>query len=225
MPDSKGRKPKRSAKPQPRKRVVSSPLPASPIPVDDHLKVPNWKPRKDDRTLEMPSRDAIRERTDKPALPELPEPASYDEVLVTLYKLDPLSQEVLIAQRLAAMPSQKDGGMPVNIPRQVRAPWADQLRKLGFFCIPELATHELVADPGGGQMANHTAASLRKLTTDDFWRMAKEQNPKLAEMVDGADTPEKRQAAMDELRKNLPTELRIAFDRLHSHNPEDLAPR
>jgi hypothetical protein len=139
--------------------------------------------------------------------------------------MDPLEQEVMIAQRIGAMPSQKDGGMPVNIHRSVRGPWARQLRKLGLFCIPELATHELVADPGGGIMENHTAGRLRKLSTDDFWEMAKAQSPQLGKLVDDADTPEKRQAAMQQLAKSLPVEMRIAFERLLTHDPEDLAPK
>lgn len=224
MPESKGRKPAKKRAPRkvaPRKKVV-------PDSTDPAFNVPAWKPR-DTRSLDFtpPNRDPIRELAEDEQfdLPELPEEASYAQVLVALSRMDPLEQEVLIAQRISAMPSQKDGGMPVNINRHVRAPWARQLRKLGFFCIPELATHELVADPGGGLMANHTAARMRKLSTDDFWEMAKQQSPELGRLVDEADTPEKRQEAMAQLAKTLPVEMRIAFERLLSHDPEDLAPR
>lgn len=221
MPESKGRKPakkvtpakKRAAKrAAPRKRVTPRPE----VPDDLMDAPPQW-----------PNRSPVRELRDdeKFEMPELPEAASYDQVLVAASRLDPLEQEVMIAQRLASMPSQKDGGMPVNIHRHVRAPWARQLRKLGLFCFPELATHELVADVGGGIMANHTAARLRKLSTEDFWEMAKDQNPELGRMVDEADTPEKKRAAMTTLARHLPVELRIAFERLLTHNPEDLAPR
>lgn len=231
MPESKGRKPakkssaaqKRSAKrAQPRKRVVPE-VPEEAPPIPDFLRPGDTR----SLTFEPPNRDPIRELADdeKFDLGELPEPASYEQVLVALSRMDPLEQEVMIAQRIAAMPSQKDGGMPVNIHRHVRGPWARQLRKLGLFCIPELATHELVADPGGGIMANHTAARLRKLSTEDFWEMAKQQNPQLGELVDRADTPEKRKEAMQQLAKSLPVELRIAFDRLLTHNPEDFTPR
>lgn len=232
MPESKGRKPapkktpaqKRAAKKAaPRKAVV-------PPPGDEAFQVPAWSPRADDpRNLDFkpPNRSPIRELTEDEQieLPALPEPASYDEVLVALSQMDPLEQEVLIAQRLLAMPSQKDGGMPVPIPRFVRPPWAVQLRKLGLFCIPELATHELVADSSGGLMANHTPARLQKLSTDDFWDMAKQQNPALGKMIDEADTPEKKKVAMAQLAKSMPVEMRIAFDRLMSSDPEDLTPR
>lgn len=223
MPESKGRKPKKATAAQkratkrtaPRKRVTPRPE----VP-DDLIDAPP-------PGIQWPSRDPVRELADdeKFEMPELPEPASYDQMLVAASRLDPLEQEVMIAQRLAAMPSQKDGSMPVNIHRHVRGPWARQLRKLGMICLPELATHELVADPGGGIMQNHTAARLRKLSTEDFWNVAKQQNPELGQLVDQADTPEKKRAAMAQLAKNLPVELRIAFERLMTHNPEDLAPR
>lgn len=223
MPESKGRKPAKKATPAkkraqkraaPRKRVVPRPE----VP-DDLIDAPP-------PGVQF-SRDPVRELTEdeKFDLPPLPDPASYEQVLVAVSKLNPLEQEAMIAQRLAAMPSQKDGGMPVNIHRHVRPAWARQLRKLGLFCFPELATHTLVADPGAGIMANHTAARLTKLSTDDFWEMAKEQSPELGKLVDDADTPEKKRAAMATLAKNLPVELRIAFERLMSHDPEDLAPR
>ena len=218
MPESKGRKPKpKKAAPKP---------PRTPLTHTEAV----WQPQpRDERemTFTRPSRDPVRELTDEEQfeLPELPEEATYEQVLVKLANLDPLEQEVLIAQRISAMPSQKDGGMPVNIPRHARPPWARQLRKLGIFCIPELATHELVADPGGGVMANHTAGRLRKLSTEDFWDMAKQQNPELGRMVDEADTPEKRKAAMQQLAQTLPVELRIAFDRLLTHHPDEFEPR
>jgi hypothetical protein len=229
MPESKGRKPAKKTPAQKRASKKAQPR-KSPVPQEGSLKVPPWKPRAGDtRSLEFhkPSRDPVRELADdeKFQMPDLPDPASYAQVLVALSKLDPLEQEVLIAQGIAAMPSQKDGSMPVNIHRHVRPPWARQLRKLGFFCIPELATHELVADPGGGVMANHTAARLRKLSTEDFWDMAKQQSPELGRLVDEADTPEKKREAMLTLAKSLPVEIRIAFDRLLAHNPDDLAPR
>lgn len=221
MPESKGRKPAKKASPaqkraakraQPHKRVVPRPEVS-----EDKLNAPP-------PGIEWPSRDPVRELAEAYELPELPEEAPYEQVVVALSKFNPLEQEVLIATRLAAMPSQKDGGMPVPIPRQVRAPWARQLRKLGLVCIPELATHELVADPGGGMMANHTAERMRKLSVDDFWKMAKDQSPELGRLVDEADTPEKKKAAMQQLAKNLPVEVQIAMQRLLTSNPDDLAP-
>lgn len=231
MPESKGRKPvpkKSPAKKRAAKKAVSR-KPVVPAPGEGELRVPAWKPRAGDArsTTFAPNRDPVRplEAEERYDLPELPEPASHGQVLVALAAMDGLEQEVMMAQRLSAMPSQKDGGMPVPIPRHVRAPWARQLRKLGFFCLPELATHELVADTGAGIMANHTPARLQKLGTDDFWEAAKAQNPALGRLVDDADTPEKKREAMAQLAKSLPVELRIAFDRLTSHDPEDLAPR
>jgi hypothetical protein len=223
------RKPSKKATPaQKRAAKKAAHKPITPTQGDPRL--PKWGQQREgdprSTSFKHPSRSPIRELTEDEQfeLPKLPEPASHDELLVALAAMDPLEQEVLIAQRLAAMPSQKDGGMPVNVPRQVRAPWARQLRKLGFFCVPELATHELVADPGGGLMANHTPARMQKLTMDDFWEMAKQQSPGLGPLVDQADTPEKRREAMSALAKNLPVEMRIAFERLLSHHPDDLAP-
>lgn len=144
----------------------------------------------------------------------LPEPASYGAVLVALSRLDPLAQEVMIAQRLAVMPSQKDGSMPVNIPRMVRGSWAHHLRKLGLFCIPELATHELVANESAGIMENHTAMNTRRLTPDDLWEVAKSQSPELSSLVENAKTPEDKQRAMRLLAAKLPVEQRIALEKL-----------
>lgn len=160
-----------------------------------------------------------------PPKPQLPEPASYEQVLVALSELDPLAQEVMIAQRLAAMPSQKDGSLPVNIPRMVRGPWAHHLRKLGIFCIPELATHELVApDPATGTMVNHTASTLRKIDTNDLWEIAKAQNPELSHLVENAKTPEEKQNAMRLLAARLPMEQRLALEKLAAVSAEDLEP-
>lgn len=158
---------------------------------------------------------------------ELPEPASYDQVLVALADLDPLEQEVMLAHRLAAMPHPGDpeNGMPVHIERMARAPWAHHLRKLGIFCVPELATHELIApDRATGAMINHTAMSARKIDHDDLWRVAREKNPEMAKLVDEADTPEKKQAAMKKLAGGMPVEIRIAMQRLLSKSPADLEP-
>lgn len=157
-------------------------------------------------------------------LPELPEPADYLEVLVALAKMDPLAQEVMIAERLAAMPSQRDGSMPVNIPRMVRGPWAHQLRKLGVYVIPELATHELVAPDGTGMMVNHTAGSVRKIEPGDIWDKVKKMNPDLAQMVDAAETPEQKREAMAVLLAKMPVDQRIAVQRLAEVDPRDLEP-
>lgn len=227
MPESKGRKPAPKKTPA-QKRAARAATRKSPVPPNDPaFQVPVWTPRKNAGAQEQPSRNPIRELSGdaKFEMPDLPEPATYAQVLVALSRLDPLEQTVMIAQRIAAMPSQKDGGMPVNIHRHVRAPWADQLRKLGIFVIPELATHELVADPGAGIMENHTAGRLQKITTDDFWEMAQQQDPALAKIVEDADTPEKKRKAMRKLAGSLPVEVRVAMERLMSHDPEDLAPR
>lgn len=151
----------------------------------------------------------------------LPEPASYGAVLVALSELDPLAQEVMIAQRIGVMPSQQDGSMPVNIPRMVRGPWAHHLRKLGIFCIPELATHELVSSGQGDIMANHTPAKMQKITPDDLWEIAKSQNPELANLVENSKTPEERQRAMRILAAKLPIEQRIAVEKLTALQEEE----
>jgi hypothetical protein len=155
----------------------------------------------------------------------LPEPATYEQVLVALSQMDPIIQEVMIAQRLAAMPHPGDpeNGQPVHIERMVRGPWAHHLRKFGIFCIPELATHELIApDRATGAMINHTASTAKKLTTEDLWEVARKQNPELAHIVDNADTPEKKQAAAQKLLKNMPVAQRIAMERLMSKSDEEL---
>lgn len=176
-----------------------------------------------DKSSREPAREIPQE--DRYQLSDLPEPASYAQVLVALAEMDPMAQEVMIAQRLAAMPSQHDGSMPVNIPRMVRGPWAHHLRKLGIFCIPELATHELVApDVATGVMVNHTAMSMRKIDTKDLWEVAKQQNPEIAHLVETAKTPEEKQRAMRILAAKLPTEQRIALEKLASLSAEDLEP-
>lgn len=156
---------------------------------------------------------------------DLPEPASYEQVLVALSEMDPIIQEVMIAHRLAAMPHPHDPehGTPVHIERMVRGPWAHSLRKLGIFCIPELATHELVApDRSTGAMINHTASTMKTITTDDLWEIARKQSPELAHMVDTADTPEKKQAAAQKLLKAMPVSQRIAVKKLMSKTDEEL---
>lgn len=156
---------------------------------------------------------------------DLPESASYAQVLVALSEMDPVIQEVMIAQRLAAMPHPGDpeNGMPVHIERMVRGPWAHHLRKFGIFCIPELATHELIApDRSTGAMINHTASTAKQLTADDLWKVAREANPELAHVVDNADTPEKKQAAAQKLLKDMPVAQRIALKRLMSKSDEEL---
>jgi hypothetical protein len=157
---------------------------------------------------------------------DLPEPATYAQVLVALSEMDPIIQEVMIAQRLAAMPHPGDpeNGMPVHIERPVRGPWAHHLRKFGIFCIPELATHELIApDRSTGVMINHTASTAKQLTADDLWKVAREESPELAHIVDTADTPEKKQEAAQKLLKGMPVAQRIALKRLMSKTDEELA--
>lgn len=156
---------------------------------------------------------------------DLPEPATYDQVLVYLSQMDPVIQEVMLAHRLAAMPHPGDpeNGMPVHIERMVRGPWAHHLRKFGIFCFPELATHELIApDRATGAMINHTASTAKRITQDDLWEIARTQNPELAHIVDNADTPEKKQEAAQKLLKAMPVEQRIAIKRLMSKTDEEL---
>jgi hypothetical protein len=155
---------------------------------------------------------------------ELPEPATRDQLLVALARLDPLAQEMMLAARLAAMPNQTDGP-PINIHRGVRGPWAHQLRKLGVFCIPELATHELVAPDASGVLINHTGSTLQSIDRKDLWERAKEQNPELGKLVEDAKTPEQRQAAMRKLAGRMPVETRIAMEKLIATAPEDLEPK
>lgn len=157
---------------------------------------------------------------------DLPEAATYEQVLVHLSAMDPIIQEVMIAQRLAAMPHPGDpeNGMPVHIERMVRGPWAHHLRKFGIFCIPELATHELIApDRATGAMINHTAGTAKQLTADDLWEVARKENPELAHIVDTADTPEKKQAAAQQLLKDMPVHQRIMLKRLMGKSAEELA--
>lgn len=216
MPKSKPRK-----KAAPRKNPNAAVPRRSPVPRVEVV---------EDVPVEKPSRDPARPRPPEELYEpyELPEPASYEAVLVALADMDPLAQEVMLAQRLAVMPHPGDGEamMPVPIMRRARAPWAHHLRKLGVFCIPELATHELVsAERADGGLVNHTAMSTRRIDDNDIWRMAKEQNPDLGALVDNADTPEKKQEAMAILAKKLPVEQRIAMQRLSRTTPEEMEPR
>jgi hypothetical protein len=215
MPESKKRKPRKQPNraQQPRR---------SPVPKLDFSHLNEEQAPSESRV----SRDPARALPDEALYtkPELPEPATYAQVLVALTELDPLEQEVMIAQRLSAMPSQRDGSMPVNIPRMARGPWAHQLRKLGIFCIPELATHELVAPDASGVMQNHTAMTLKGLSREKLWEIAKDKNPKLAQLVDNAKTPEEKQAAMRTLLAQMPVEQQIAVQRLAQTTPQEMEP-
>jgi len=177
---------------------------------------PEPDPPKRDITREIPEEQRYR-----PA--ELPPPATEDQLLVAVAALDPLAQEVMIAARLAAMPNPTDGP-PINIHRAVRGPWAHQLRKLGIFCIPELAPHELVAPDAAGMMVNHTGATLQSIDRSDLWGKAKQQNPALGKLVEDAKTPAQRRAAMRKLAATLPVDIRLALDKLIDTNPQDLEP-
>lgn len=212
MPESKGRK-KPTRKPAPQRRRGPQ----------LGLDTPDFK------EVEMPqealrAKTPVREIENPPVLPDVPEPATYDQILVGLSQQDPLVQESLLAARLGSMPSQRDGGMPVDIPRAVRPTWAHQLRQLGIFVIPELATHELVDSGEGGPMANHTAAALQKMDRGDLWQIAREQNPELAKLVDEAQTPEQRKAAAQQLYQKMPVDQRIALRKLMTTPTEDLNP-
>lgn len=186
------------------------------MPLDE----PEEAPRKPDRSIthERPPEDLYQEPS------ELPPPASEDQLLVALARLDPLAQEVMIASRLAAMPNPCEGGPPINIHRKVRPEWAHQLRRLGIFCIPELATHELIAPDASGVMVNHTGATLESIDRSDLWERAKAQNPALGKIVDNAKTPAQKKAAMRKLAARLPVEYRMALDKLIESKPEDLEP-
>ena len=195
----------------PRKRVVPSP---------EELEA-QAQAREAQRARREVTREIPEEQRHK--VTELPEPATNDQLLVALARLDPLAQEVMLAARLAAMPNPTDGP-PINIHRVVRGPWAHQLRKLGVFCIPELATHELVAPDGTGALINHTGSTLQSIDRSDLWATAKAHNPSLGKLVDEADTPEKKRAAMRKLAATLPVDTRLAMDRLIATRPEDLEP-
>jgi len=209
MPESRGRKkatPRK--KPAPRKRVM-------PAEVEQDAPEPRAKP----------SRDPIRliPEDKRHRITKLPEPATRDQLLVGLARLDPLAQEVMIAARLAAMPNPTDGP-PINIFRGVRGPWAHQLRKLGIFCIPELATHELVAPDQTGMLINHTGSTLKSIDRSDLWEAAKAQNPGLAKIVEDAKTPAQKRAAMRKLAAKLPVETQLGLEKLIASSPEDLEP-
>lgn len=213
MPESKGRK-----KPSPRRpRQPKKPLRLGESTADDSVdELAEERKRKRDITREIPE-----EKRYKPS--PLPEPATRDQLLVALARLDPLAQEVMIASRLAAMPNPTEGP-PINIHRAVRGPWAHQLRKLGVFCIPELATHELIAPDAAGMLVNHTGATLQSIDRGDIWEKAKEQNPALGKLVDGAKTPEQKKAAMRQLLAKMPVDQRLAMEQLMRTRPEDLEP-
>lgn len=222
MPESKPRKKKAA----PKKQVRRNPNRAVQrtgrfLPADEDLALP---PDETGKRSRNPAKPLAEEQLYKAV--DLPQPATYEQVLVALSEMDPVIQEVMIAQRLAAMPHPGDpeNGMPVHIERMVRGPWAHHLRKFGIFCIPELATHELIApDRATGAMINHTASTAKQLTADDLWKVAREQNPELAHIVDNADTPEKKQAAAQKLLKDMPVAQRIALKRLMEKTDEELA--
>lgn len=212
----------------PESRKRKRPLPQPNRAVPKRSVVPKYTSIRD-----MPDFKDLTRDPAKPLSPEdlyevidIPEPASYEQVLVALSEMDSLSQEVMIAQRLAAMPHPGDPerGMPVHIERMVRGPWAHHLRKLGIFCIPELATHELVSADRGGVMQNHTAMTARRIDQKDLWEVARAANPEMAAMVDAAKTPDQKKEAARVLLAKLPVEQRLAMQRLMSVTPEDLEP-
>lgn len=217
MPESKGRKRPQTGKQAPRARKRVMPVEVPEDTVDDAERRAQQRKRVRDIAREIPEEKRYR-------VTELPEPASRDQLLVALANLDPLAQEMMLAARLAAMPNPTDGP-PINIYRAVRGPWAHQLRKLGVFCIPELATHELVAPDASGVLINHTGSTLQSIDRKDLWERAKEQSPELGKLVENAKTPEQRKAAMRKLAARMPVETRIAMEKLIATAPEDLEPQ
>lgn len=215
MPESRKRKRPNPNRAVPRKRLDLTPIYPAPEP-----RTPPKVNR--DPAVEIP----IEKR---PPLPELPEPASYDAVLVALADLDPLAQETMIGQRLGVFPhpSDPEGKLPVPIHRNARAPWAHHLRKLGIFCIPELATHEVVLnDPVTGVAQHLTGSSMtQRIDENGLWQAAIAAEPGLAELVENAKTPEQKEAAMRKLEAKLPVAQRIALQRLRAARPEDLEPK
>ena len=209
VPESKRRKPKFPPNPNkaiPRTRVT-------PLGVVE----PDVPPPPRERRRHSPTREITAEQ--RYVLPVLPEAATYDQVLVALSELEPLAQEILLAERLSLMPNPNEEGPPVPIPRQARPGWAHQMRQLGVFVIPELATHQLADSVHGGP------SSLRQMSREDLWDRAKAQNPALAKLVDGAKTPEDREKARKVLLARMPMEQQIAMEKLLSVSPEDLEPK
>ena len=172
----------------------------------------------------------LREKGEQPQRPDA-EQATQAQLLMALMDLDPLTQETMIAHRLASLPTGQDGqGPPANIPRMIRGPWAHHLRKLGIFCIPELATHELLApDPvAAGFGINHVGADMSEITVDSLWERVKAMNPGFAEQFDAARSakdPALRKAMMDRLYAQMPAEQKLIAQRLLRESPENLTPR
>lgn len=213
MPESKGRKKPSPRRPrQPRKRFTPLEVPEDAVDVDAAE-----AHRKREITREIPEENRHR-------VTELPEPATRDQLLVALANLDPLAQEVMLAARLAAFPNPCEGGPPVNIHRKARPTWAHQLRKLGVFCIPELATSELVAPDASGMWVNHTGDTLQSIDRSDIWEKAKAQDPGLGKLVDDAKTPAQKRAAMRKLAAKMPVPVQLAMNKLISTNPDELEP-
>lgn len=219
MPQSKGRKPKKSAakRPHPNRAVPKKNVVPKAESIQD---LPDAERFSRDPAKPLPADTLYKAPVD------LPEAATEEQLLVALFNLDPLAQEVMIAERLAAMPNPGDPekGNPVHIERVCRGPWAHNLRKLGIFCIPELATHELIApDRASGVMVNHTAQSTRsRMTREDLWEKAKAQNPEIAQLVENAKTPEEREAAAAKLLKGMPMHIQLAAKRLMRHTDDEL---
>ena len=153
------------------------------------------------------------------------------QLILALMELDPLAQEAMIAQRLASLPTGQDGkGPPANIPRMIRGPWAHHLRKLGMFCIPELATHELTepSSANSGFMVHHTAADMSPVTSDSLWERVKQMNPALATEIDAARNakdPRKRMELMNKLYAQMAPEQKAIAQRMLRTDPDSLTPR
>lgn len=135
----------------------------------------------------------------------------------------------MLAARLASMPAQSErgnGGMPINVPHQIRAPWAHDLRKLGVFVIPELATHELVAaGEEAGMMRNHTPGEMRPISASTLMQRAREMNPELAKAYDAAKTPAEKRQMQTELFQKLSPQQRKIVEQVARTDPEVFTPR
>jgi hypothetical protein len=81
-----------------------------------------------------------------------------------------------------------------------------------------------VAQAGRVLLVNHTGATLQSIDRGDIWEKAKEQNPALGKLVDGAKTPEQKKAAMRQLLAKMPVDQRLAMEQLMRTRPEDLEP-
>lgn len=97
-----------------------------------------------------------------------------------------MEQLFLIAQSIAVMPNQREGGPNVTTPPAIRPRWAAFMLSLGMRIDPALATHRLVNQqtPAAGNWGPREHVELRtSMNRTDMAELWKRMNPETYEAV------------------------------------------